>query len=151
MTCQIWRSKKDLGCQEIYLVIGGSGTPTQEFLFNLQLWQVTILQPLELWWWKVAHLKAPSYIHWSWWFWYEQHCMHSLVLKSKFRRHPNVEKQLTLKSWTVVLTFVKINLGPTVIFVHSCPNCKDWWECKMYNSDLLKELFTLYTCVYSKL
>ena len=63
VACQSWWSKRNLGHQEIYLVIGGSGTPTQEFLFDLQLWQVTVLQPLELWWWKVAHLKALSYIH----------------------------------------------------------------------------------------
>ena len=65
VTFQSWRSKRNLGRQEIYVVNGGSGTPTQEFLFNLQLWQVTVLQPLELWWWKVAHLKAPSYIYWQ--------------------------------------------------------------------------------------
>lgn len=32
------------------------------------------------------------------------------------------EKSVTLESWTVVLTFVKMNLGPTVVFlVHSSP------------------------------
>ena len=49
VTSQSWRLKRNLGHQEIYLVIGGSGTPTQEFLFDLQLWQGTVLQPLELW------------------------------------------------------------------------------------------------------
>ena len=34
----------------------------QEFFSDLQLLQVTVLQPLELWWWIVAHLKAPSHI-----------------------------------------------------------------------------------------
>ena len=29
---------------------------------DLQLWQVKALQPLDLWWWIVAHLKAPSHI-----------------------------------------------------------------------------------------
>ena len=29
---------------------------------NLQLWQVKILRPLEVWWRKVAHLKASSHI-----------------------------------------------------------------------------------------
>ena len=35
-----------------------------EFFSDFQLWQVTVLQPLELWWWKVAHLRAPSHIYW---------------------------------------------------------------------------------------
>ena len=30
---------------------------------NLQLWQIKVLQSLELWWWKVAHLKVPNHIH----------------------------------------------------------------------------------------
>ena len=42
----------------------GLRTPTQEFFFNPQLWQVTVLQPFELRWWKVAHMKAPSHIYW---------------------------------------------------------------------------------------
>ena len=37
--------------------------PTQEFFFDLQLWQITVLQPFELWGWKVAHIKAPSNIY----------------------------------------------------------------------------------------
>ena len=55
----------NLGHHPIYLVKKGSNAPAKEFVFNLQLWQVTVLhfQPLEQWWWKVAHFKAPSHIY----------------------------------------------------------------------------------------
>ena len=54
----------NLGYHPIYLVKKGSNAPAKEFFFNLQLWQVTVLQPFELWWWKVVHKKALSHIYW---------------------------------------------------------------------------------------
>ena len=36
-------------------------TRAAEFFSDFQLWQVTVLEPFELWWWIVAHLKAPSH------------------------------------------------------------------------------------------
>ena len=32
-----------------------------KMLTDLQLWEVTVLQPLDLWWYTVALLKVPSY------------------------------------------------------------------------------------------
>ena len=46
----------------VYLVKWGfSCTGVKSFL-NFQLWKVTVLQYLDLWWWMVAHLKTLSHI-----------------------------------------------------------------------------------------
>ena len=63
VTCQSWYSNTNLGHHPVCLVQKGSNTPTREFVFDFQLCQVTVLQPLELWWWKVAHLKAICHIY----------------------------------------------------------------------------------------
>ena len=47
----------------IYLIKWGSGWSSSKSFLDFQLWQVTVLQPLDLWWWIVAHLKNPSDIN----------------------------------------------------------------------------------------
>ena len=63
VTCQSWYSNTNLGHQPVCLVKKGSNTPTKEFVFDIQLSKITVLQPLKLWWWKVVHLKALSHIY----------------------------------------------------------------------------------------
>ena len=63
VTFQSWRSEKIFLRSLFYFVKRGSNGSGVESFFDLQLWHLTVLQPLELLWWKVAHLKAPSNIY----------------------------------------------------------------------------------------
>ena len=58
LTRQSWRSEKFALRSLFYLVKRGSNGSRVKFFLELQLWHVTYLKPLELWWQIVAHLKA---------------------------------------------------------------------------------------------
>ena len=63
LTFQSWRSKKIASRMLFYFIKMGSNGSDVESLLDLQLWHVTVLQPLELWWWIVAHLKFPRHMY----------------------------------------------------------------------------------------
>ena len=63
MTCQSWWYKIIALCaSHSHSKLGFDLVQVWIFL-DLQLWKVTVLQPLDLWWWIVAHLKAQSHIY----------------------------------------------------------------------------------------
>ena len=59
---QSWRSEKiTLLASHLLSKMGLRWFGVESFL-DFQLWKVTILQPLDLWWWILAHLKALIHI-----------------------------------------------------------------------------------------
>ena len=66
VTCQSWRSKKvklprynSSQASQIYLIRCSLEPKMSDFHSDLQLWQVTVLQPFNPWWCIVSLLKAP--------------------------------------------------------------------------------------------
>ena len=68
VTCQSWMLKKKTCAGKIESLFTKKIRWRPKYFLCLHLWQVTVLQPLELWWQKVAHLKVPSHInlHLTW-------------------------------------------------------------------------------------
>ena len=119
-------------CQSDLLDKTSLESKISNLFLDLQIWQVTVLQPLEVWWWKVDHLKAQSHTSFN-----AKFLKVGFILDTpfpSFEKVSNLSKNRPLIScWNCIIWYIMLQLLVTTYLL---------WGKQMLLRDAIKRRFS---------